>query len=151
MSFWKLFILFYFFKKGMKNVLISISLSHGWTCCLRKAMRVSMAMTIINCEFVMKASFFRAAQNIFFPIGFEIFVPYCRNGLPLIRRDMTGFWLRDHAVKGKLTHLFPAPIRHLCSEMPGACLFRKPVYCLKTSAPFFKKKKKPFTLIKKFY
>lgn len=59
---------FYFFLRKRKEKRLDISLPHGWTCCLRKAMRVSMAMTIINCKFVMKASFFRAAQNIFFPM-----------------------------------------------------------------------------------
>lgn len=71
-------------------------------------------------------------------IRFEICLASCRNGLPLIWGDMTGFGLKDQAVEGELIHLFLVPIMHVCSERPDGCLFCKQVYCLKMSPLFLK-------------
>lgn len=73
-----------------------------------------------------------------FEIRLEICSPCRRNGLPLIWGDVTGFWLKDQAVEGKLIHLFLAPVTHIRIDA-RCCLFCKQVYCLEMSPLFLKK------------
>lgn len=106
--------------------------------------------------------FLQSSSKRFFPIEmrFEI-SPCCRNGRPLIRHDMTRLgsdWRTkqyNHGhTKKTVSHLFPVPIRHLCSEMPGAICSASRFTAWKNGPPFLKKthtKKTPCFYIKKFH